>query len=478
MERSLRLLSLDKFVPGVLAAVGALLLVQWYGGSDVQGLEESLLRARTPLVRKAASRQAAPAVEPISKTGKLTRTGAEPADLPGSWPRFRGRNFDNVAADEAGLTRNWPRQGPKVLWSIPVGEGHAGAAIHKGRVYLLDYDRQNRRDAMRCLSLANGTELWRFSYPADVKFLYGMSRTVPAVTDKHLVGLGPKCHVICLDAMTGEFRWAYDLIAQFGSTEPPWYAGQCPLVDGGRAILAVGGDVLMMAVDCATGNIVWKTPNPQKWQMTHSSVVPMDFDGRRTYLYCASGGVVAVDAQDGSVVWKTEQWRVQFANVPSPVVLPGGRVFLSGGYGKTGCMMLQLKSENGNVAPHVLYRLKKSVFSAEQHTPIFLDGHIYGVIVKGEMACLDPAGTVAWTSGREKRFNRGPYLIADGLIFAMNDVGVLALVEVNPSGYRELARAKVLPARDRESWGPMAIAGGRLILRDLKNLTCLDVRGQ
>ena len=27
-----------------------------------------------------------------------------------------------------------------------------------------------------------------------------MSRTVPAVTDKYVVALGPKCHVMCLDA--------------------------------------------------------------------------------------------------------------------------------------------------------------------------------------------------------------------------------------------------------------------------------------
>ena len=52
---------------------------------------------------------------------------------------------------------------------LEAGEGHAGAAIRNGRVYLLDYDRENEADALRCLSLENGEEIWRFTYPVKVK---------------------------------------------------------------------------------------------------------------------------------------------------------------------------------------------------------------------------------------------------------------------------------------------------------------------
>ena len=37
-------------------------------------------------------------------------------------------------------------------------EGHAGAAIHRGRVYLIDYDRDKKLDAIRCLSLDDGSK--------------------------------------------------------------------------------------------------------------------------------------------------------------------------------------------------------------------------------------------------------------------------------------------------------------------------------
>ena len=55
----------------------------------------------------------------------------------------------------------------------------------------------------------------------------------------------------------------------------------------------------------------------------------------------------------------------------------------------------------------------------------------------------------------------------------MNDNGLLTMAETSTTGYKQLAQAKVLEGPD--SWGPMALAGGRLIIRDLNKMICLDV---
>ena len=67
-------------------------------------------------------------------------------------------------------------------------------------------------------------------------------------------------------------------------------------------------------------------------------------------------------------------------------------------------------------------------------------------------------------------------MIADGLIYIMDDEGVLTLAQASPTGYVQLAEAKVLEGP--ESWGPMALASGRLIVRDMNRMICLDVTGQ
>jgi outer membrane protein assembly factor BamB len=401
-----------------------------------------------------------------------------PADLPGSWPRFRGPNFDAVSADSIRSAKTWPANGPAVLWSIEVGEGYAGPAIMAGRVYMLDYDRQNQADVVRCLSLADGKDIWRYSYPVKIKRFHGMSRTVPAVTEKYVVTIGPKCHVTCLDSMTGNFRWMFNLVKEFNTKVPDWYTAQCPLIDDGKAIIAPAGDVLMMAVDCETGQILWQTPNPDGWIMTHSSIVPMEFNGKRFYVYCGGdhikGGVIGVSARDGSVLWKTDLWKVRYS-VPMPVVIGQDRILLTAGYGQTqnGCTMLKLIEADGKIAVESEFLHPTTVFGSIQHTPVFYDGHVYGVRPDGQLVCLGLDGNVVWTSTSANKFGSGPYSIVDGLIYVMNDTGELALAQTGPSGYTELARAKVL--NGHESWGPMAVASGRLIVRDTERMACLDI---
>jgi outer membrane protein assembly factor BamB len=465
-----------KTLPIGLAILGVILLCVWLFADAAKDIKERLPgednRTKT-LVEED---------EPIKIAGRLVKYDGVPADLPGDWPRFRGPNFDAISSDEnIILARSWPDDGPKVLWSVDVGEGYAGAAVLAGRVYVLDYDQENKADAVRCLSLDDGKEIWRYSYDVKIKRFHGMSRTVPAVTEKHIVTIGPKCHVTCLDSMTGQFRWMLNLVREYGTKVPQWYTAQCPLIEDGKAIIAPGGKVLMMAVDADTGEIVWKTPNPDGWVMTHSSIVPMEFNGKRFYIYCGgdtgSGGVIGVSAKDGSVLWKTDQWKVR-TNVPCPVIVGDDRIFLSAGYGQyeSGCMMLRLTEVDGKIVAKQEYIYPTDVFSSMQQTPILYEDHIYGVRLDKQLVCLDLDGKVVWTSTSANKFGSGAYMIANGLIYVLNDSGVLTLVEATSSGYVELARAEVLPGH--ESWGPMAIVSGRLIIRNLNRMICLDVTEQ
>jgi outer membrane protein assembly factor BamB len=371
------------------------------------------------------------------------------------------------------LKRAWQASEPRELWAIDVGEGYAGAAILNGRVYVMDYDRDKRQDALRCLSLADGREIWRYAYPVPVKRNHGMSRTVPTVTDKLVVAMGPKCHVVCLNPATGELRWGLDLVRQYGATVPPWYAGQCPLVENGVVVLAPGGkDALLLAVDGETGKELWRTPNPHGWKMTHSSIMPIEFGGQRMYVYCANNGVVGVSAKDGSILWETTAWKISIATVPSPLILDGGRIFFTGGY-NAGSLMVQLQPENGRFAAKPVFKLEPEAFGATQHTPILYGGYIYGARADGKFVCLGLDGKVVWTSDSGQQFGLGPFILADGLVFAMNDSGLLRLIEATPGKYTLLAQAQVL--KGRESWGPLALAEGRLIARDLTRMVCLDV---
>jgi len=304
-----------------------------------------------------------------------------------------------------------------------------------------------------------------------VKPIHGMSRTTPAAADGFVVTMGPKCHVCCLNAETGQFIWGMDLVREYGTQEPLWYAGQCPRIENGRAIIAPGGKALMIAVECATGKVVWQTENPDGWQMTHSSILPMNFAGKRMYVYCASGGVVGVDAENGRILWKTDQWKLK-TNVPTPVDCGDGKIFFSAGYNK-GSMMLQLKQAGGEIVPQVLFTLKANVFGADQQTPVFYQGYIYGVRPDKRLVCMDTNGKILWNSGEANTYGLGPYMVADGKIIVLNDEGVLSFIQAKSDAFDLITQTKVLEGH--ESWGPMALVSGRLIVRDLTNMVCVDV---
>jgi len=295
--------------------------------------------------------------------------------------------------------------------------------------------------------------------------------------------MGPRCHVMCVDAFTGEFLWGKDLVAEYGATEPLWYTGQCPLWDGTTAVLAVGGRQLLMGVDGESGRIEWETPNEDGWTMSHASVIPMEFGGRRMAVYPAIGGVVgvALDGPDrGRILWRTTEWK-NAITTPSPVILPGGRILFTTGYGG-GSLMLRLNpTGDGRFDPEVLWRAEKSVFASEQQTPVFFDGHLFTVMpndagaVRRQLVCHHPDGERIWSSGSDRRFGLGPLLVADGKILVLDDGGTLTMVRASSSGYEELGRAVVLPD-GRDAWGPMAMVDGRLILRDSNRMVCLDLR--
>ena len=409
--------------------------------------------------------------------GEPVRGDGAPSEVAGTWPCFRGPARDAICTDSPSLVRSWPAEGPPVLWSIKLGEGYAGAAIRDGRAFVLDYDEEAVADTLRCLSLDDGKEIWRNSYPIKLARDHGMSRTVPAIVGQYVITMGPRCQLACWDFETGKCHWLIDLVLEYGTRVPQWYTGQCPLIDQDRLIVAPSGKAMLLAVDYKTGKVIWESPNPRGWRMTHVSVVPMEFAGQQMYVYCGTGGVAGVAAKDGKLLWDSLQWPEKFATSCSPVILPEGKIFLASGYGaKVGSLMLQVKTGGDKMLAEPAFTLKPTEFNAEQHTPIFKDGYLFGIRKSRgrQLVCLDLEGKEIWNSGTD-RFGHGPFMFADGLLFILNDKGTLTMAEATPKGYKRLAQHDVLPD-GHDAWGPMAIAGGRLIVRDMTRMVCLDLR--
>ena len=402
-------------------------------------------------------------------------------DFAPEWPCFRGLARDNQVRDDVPLTKDWGESGPKVLWRVPLGEGYSGAIIVGGRVYVLDYVEEDSSDALRCFELFSGTELWRRGYRNPIRRNHGKSRTIPAYSDGVVVTLGPATHVMAVDAVSGDLLWTRNIVETYGGEIPLWYAGQCPLIEDGKVILGIGGDkVLMTALDLRTGETVWEMPNDHGMKMSHSSVLSTELLGTKQYVYAGIGGVAACDRQ-GNPLWTCTKWKPAVW-APTPLAISDERLFLTAGYAAGGAV-LAVKKDGDRFAAEIEQEWKPTKGPAsEQQTPILLGDTMFVIQPKdagarhAEFIAADVSAlpAIKAESGKDARFGLGPYLYADGAFWILDDEGVLYVYEYGGDGFRRLASHKILPGTD--SWGPIALAAGIMILRDSTSMVCLDLR--
>jgi hypothetical protein len=90
----------------------------------------------------------------------------------------------------------------------------------------------------------------------------------------------------------------------------------------------------------------------------------------------------------------------------------------------------------------------------------------------GPVKCVDlKDGSVKW---EQSGFGPGHVVKVGENVLALSDAGELVLFAAKPTGYTEIARAKVLEGK---CWTTPVVAGGRVYLRSTKQAVCLDLRG-
>jgi outer membrane protein assembly factor BamB len=393
----------------------------------------------------------------------------------GDWPQYRGRWRDGIAR-ATGLRREWPAEGPPLLWETPLGQGYSSPSVVGDRVYVNDYDESRSEWMVRCHALSTGEEVWRYTVPKRIRPNHAITRSAPATDGGFVISIDPKCEVHCLDARDGSLIWKKFLPEAYGGQIPAWYNGQCPLLDGEQVILATGGRVLMAAVDKRTGVALWETANESDWSLSHGSIMPVEIDGEKQYTYNTMQGMIGVAADTGALRWKFP-WKFNTAVSTMPLPLGEGKFLLTAGYHARTVICQVKQGEAGWIAEEVLSLPPPTVgWNSEVHTPIFHEGRIYGIGKKqrGLWTCLELDGSERWTSAKRAAFGMGGYVLADGMFFVLEGkTGTLRILDAAAPSYEELGHFKLLEGPD--VWAPPVIAHQKLLIRDLGRLICLDL---
>ena len=398
--------------------------------------------------------------------------------LPASadWPQFQGENRDGISL-ETGLMRSWPKDGPRVIWSFPLGEGYGGPAVRDGEVYVLDRV-EEREEILRCLDLATGKELWQYAYNAPGSVGHSGSRTPPTVDEKYVYSVGMMGDFLCVNRETHQPVWHKNIVTDFGNKAPRWGVAQSPSLWRNLVILAPQDkDAFVVAYDRESGDLVWKSAAHGK--VGYSTPVIATLAGvEQVVMVAGMGKTAGISLENGQVLWTYTGWKCKIP-IPYLTPLPNDRLFITGGY-NAGSAMIQVHRDGDSFQIEELYKTDEC--GSQIHQPLFYEDHLYVNSNSNErqdgMLCMTLGGEIKWrTKGVPglPLFERGNLLLADGMIVSLDGkTGVLHLVEPTTEGYKELARTKVFDGN--KMWSPMALSRGKLLLRDQEQMKCLDLR--
>ncbi len=391
------------------------------------------------------------------------------------WPQYLGPNRNAISA-ETGIKRSWPAEGPEVLWIVPLDHGFGGPAVSKGKVYILDRI-GNEKDILRCLDLTTGKEEWFFSYEAPGQVGHPGSRSVPTIEGDFVYTCGLFGHVYCININTHKAVWTKNIWTDFGGGGvPTWGISQNPLIYGNFVILASQTQKAgVVAYNKLTGSVEWASSAlPGKPGYVSPALVNISGEDHLVMI-SANGGVFGMDPQTGNRLWSYQGWQCRIP-VPNVTDIGDGQIFITGGY-RAGSAMIKVTRDQDGFA--VKEQFTTDEFGTHVHPAILYKEYLYGHCSTNEtrdgLVCMDLNGKVMWKTGRSPLFDKGGFILVDGLFLSVDgNKGFLYLHEPNPNGFKELARAKLLDPG--ENWAPLALTDGKLLIRDQKQMKCVAVR--
>lgn len=366
------------------------------------------------------------------------------------WPGFRGALRDGVVAAPA-LAADWTTSPPKLLWKKPIGPGWSSFAVHGN--LLFTQEQRGEDELVSTYHIETGEAGWKHRDVARFWESNGGAgpRSTPTLAGDRVYTLGGTGILNALDAATGKVLWSRNPATEYQVKTPGWGFSGSPLVVGDQVLVAVAG--LLASYDAATGEPRWKSTDGGD---SYSSPHLVQLAGVEQVVQMTGQGVIGVSPSDGKILWE-HAWKGY--PIVQPALTPDGDLLIAVNQG-SGLRRLAISQDAG------VFKVEER-WTSNGLKPYFSDfavhdGHAYG-FDGNILSCIDlKDGTRKWKGGR---YGNGQLLLlaAQNRMLILSELGELALVAAEPSGFKELAR---LPAIEGKTWNHPVLVGDILLVRN------------
>lgn len=389
---------------------------------------------------------------------------------------FRGIGRTGIYVNETGLLKEWPENGPEMIWSIEdIPIGHSALSTAYDMLYLTGI-----RDSSEFLIALNldGKIKWQTNYGRAWNGPFPNSRCTPAIENERLYvssGLGD---LACLNALNGEIIWQLKAMNEFEGTYGKWGIAESLIVLDDKVFFTPGGNkTTMVALDKMTGKTIWMTESLQD-NPSYTSPLLIQKNGLKIIATVTEKYIIGVNADNGEMYWKFKYGayagkRGTNININTPVYADG-KLFVTDGYDHKN-VMLELSDDLKNVS--LIW--SNDVLDVHHGGTVKLGNYIYGSNwehnAMGNWVCLD------WENGNTmyetEWINKGSIISADGLLYCYEEkFGNLALVEPNPEEFKVISSFQIPLGSRGPYWTHPVIKNGILYVRHGDALMAYNIK--
>jgi outer membrane protein assembly factor BamB len=396
------------------------------------------------------------------------------------WPQWRGPDRDGTAAGFQAPTK-WPRSLVQA-WKVPVGLGHATPLVSEGRVYAFARDEKDQ-EAVVCLELDTGRELWRQSYAAPYEVdpaaeEHGPGpKSTPLLFEGRLYTLGISGILACWDAASGEQVWR-DLTAfEFPQSSPQFGTATSPLViqgSGGAADVAVdvggreGG--VLAAFDAPSGRIRWDWKHDDG--PGYASPLLVTLNRTPQIVMQTRDACVGLSPGRGELLWRLPFTTQYEQNSVTPLAWRDLLIF--GGYRRPTIAVRALKIADKWTAEEVWRNEDAPMYMS---TPVIFGDRLYGMSQRdsGMLFTLDPAeGKLLW-SGQGRLGDNAALVVTDDVLAVLTTDASLLIEQPDGNKLREIARYRVA---EGPTWAHPVLTGDSILVKDVGSVYCWRIMDQ
>jgi outer membrane protein assembly factor BamB len=389
------------------------------------------------------------------------------------WPQWLGPKRDGSTPEKLAPWTN----APKVAWRQPVEKGFACPVVAGGRVFVHAPVKDKNAEEVLALDAVTGKILWRDAYErAPYKSVLGTGpRSTPAVVGKRLYTCGITGILSCYEIDSGKRLWQVDTYKQAGQGLPNFGVCCSPLVIGNVVVVSVGGKVnCLVGFDVDKGEILWKGYDEPASTSSPVLFAAPGQPGKLPDVVCMTSlRLLAVNPLDGKMTWEFPLVFQPGGASTTPLVI-GDRLLTS--TTTNGTTAVQVTAKDSKPAAVQLWQNKD--ITGYFSTGTVLDKEIAFIVSfapqpkpSSSLCCVDlKTGKELWKKEGLGYYHLGVVRTGDNRLLLLDDSGTLHLVEANTKEYRELSSAKVCGG----TFAVPALSGGRLYVRDDKEILCLE----